>query len=383
MRHRDSISAPAALVLFVALAAAGGGCANNGARDGPRDRVGALPFPGAFTLYRPADPDDLGPHRYGRTPRVFRTDESDGIVYTTRAGFLDLAHVRITVDSVRFCAERLRAAVRERRNELALPTIEGSTFIVTLRYPPDWPPCADGAVADDELAIRAGQRLGYLMMTWHELITWFGYRTVMFIDESPSAFTYDDTMSHVVGLRVAGRALRDSTPGRSFDAAVTIALRAELEELGAVPPAQTELAARAVHGVWWARGKPLKRHLEVGLADGFVRPWLVPGADAVPAMSLMPTTAPAAIEPEGFPLPTLADVRGRDLSGFYTVRVDPVVPVGKRMRELLPDRPTLFDVERDFPLLMQATRRQMRDRLGADVDQPWPTSAPASPAGTP
>jgi hypothetical protein len=76
--------------------------------------------------------------------------------------------MRITIDHVRFCAERVRAAMREQAGQLELPTIEGSTFFVTLRYPLGWPEKgaetpADEAIAD-ELAIRTGQRIAYLMM---------------------------------------------------------------------------------------------------------------------------------------------------------------------------------------------------------------------------
>jgi hypothetical protein len=372
MRQRALSSGLVALALIMA-ACVWVGC--SGPMDGPRDRLGALPFPGPFTFYRIADPDNLGEHRYERAPRVLRPDEADGgILYTNRAGFLDLAHVRITVDSVRFCTYRVRVAIRERRDSLTLPTIEGSRFLVSLHYPPGFAASTHDAANErvaDELAIRTGQRLAYLMMTWHEVITWFGYRSVVFIDESPSAFTYDDPMSHVVGLRVAGRALRDRS-GRSFDEAVTIALRAELAELGAMPPGQTGQAVRAVEGLWWSRGRPLKRQLDIGQFDGAVRPWLVPGL----------ASAPGA-KPEAFPLPTLADVYGRDFSGFFSARIDPGILAADRMRQLLLSRPLEFDVDRDLPQLVQATRREMRWRLGADVDQPWPAHASTRPAVDP
>jgi hypothetical protein len=360
-------AAPLAMVVALVLAIAGGsgGCSAGAAaaKGGPRDRIGALPFPGAFTLYRPADPENLGRHRYERTPRWFHPDESSGIVYTTRAGFLDLAHVRITIDAVRFCTRQVRAAIAARRDLVTLPTIEGSAFIVTLRTPSDLSNAGGNDVAD-ELAIRIGQRLGYLMMTWHEMITWFGYRTILFIDESPSAFTYDDTMSHVVGLRVAGRALRDRS-GRSFDDSATTALHKELAALGAVTPGETERAARAVEGLWWSRGKPLKRHLEIGLLDDTIRPWLIPG------LHLMRDT-----EPESFRLPTLDDVFGHDYRGLYSVRIDPGVRMAERIRrELPPAHPTLLEADRDFPVLLEIVRSQMQHRLRPDVDQPWPALA--------
>src|SRR5262245_17365441 len=157
-------------------------------------------------------------------------DEADGIVYTRRAGFIDLAHVRITIDTVRYCTEQIRAAQARGESSVTLMTLEGSAFRV------QWEDAGD---LHDELSLRLGQRVAYLMMTWHEVLTWFGYRTVSWIDESPSAFTWDDTMSHVIGLEVAGEVLRDGDSGRSFNDAVTVALRAKLKEVGIVAPPET------------------------------------------------------------------------------------------------------------------------------------------------
>jgi len=371
MRQGRSIIPRLALTLMALPAIAG---CSSGTIGPPRDRLGALPFPGSFTFYQAADPENLGQHRYGPTPRLFRPDElGHGIVYTTRAGFLDIDHVRITIDTVRFCANRVRTAMRTRDSAVALPTIEGATFVVSLHYPPRWRSSAgdpENERVADELALRVGQRLCYLMMTWHEIITWFGYRTFPFVDESPSAFTYDDTMSHVVGLRVAGRALRDES-ARSFDEAVTAALRAELVSLGAVTPEHTRQAVRTVEGLWWENGKPLKRQLDVGLQDETVRPWLVRGLPFV-----------AAFRPEPFSLPTMKNVCGRDYSGFYSVAVDPGLPMTNRIRRILPKEGARFDADRGFPLLIEVIRRQMRERFSRDVDTPWPalaaTALPAS-----
>ncbi|MGB7159857.1 MAG: DUF4056 domain-containing protein, partial [Tepidisphaeraceae bacterium] len=332
----------------------------------------------------------LGAHRYERAPRAFRAGEGGrGIVYTTRAGFIDVGHVRITIDTVRYCADRVRSAMREQSGQVTLTTIEGSNFFVSLRHPVGWPSASpadapSGKKGDtatypldepgreepekgdtatyplaDEVAIRTGQRVAYLMMTWHEVITWFGWRTVPMFTEQHSSFTYDDAMSHVVGLRVAGRALRDRASGRTFDEAVTVALREELAELGAVSPEETELAARAVEGLWWSRGRPLKRQLDVGLSDDTVHPWLVPG---------LPFARDAA--PQSFALPTLTQVNGHDFADFYSVRIDPNIPEAQRMRDLLPGRPLRFRADRDLPLLVEATRRQMRHQFAMDVDRP-------------
>src|SRR5436190_23969737 len=89
-----------------------GGCASSAAADAPRDRLGCLPFPGPMTLYTVADPARLGHHRSGRWPKPFADDEKErGILYTTRAGFLDLAHVRIAIDWTHYSTVAAREAV--------------------------------------------------------------------------------------------------------------------------------------------------------------------------------------------------------------------------------------------------------------------------------
>jgi len=401
--------APPLLALAALAWLAAGGCAH--ALEPPHDRLGALPFPGALTLYHAADPAYLGGHCYERTPKLFVSDESDGILYTTRAGFLDLAHVRITVDTVRYCNDQISTAIRQRRPSVTLYTLEGSAFTVHLNYaaaPPlginDDDDSADARAQGDEIALRIAQRVAYLMMNWHEVLTWFGWRTVQFIDESPSAFTYDDTMSHVIGLRIAGKVLREPIkPSKyAFDDAVTVALREELKALGAVTPAETDRACHAVEGMWWSHGKPLKRQLDVGLTDGVVRPWLVRipptagtkpaglnSAGATPTGAMSATTKSAATKSidvppgEAFVLPTLRDIDGRDFSAIYTIQIDPLVPEGDRLRDAIPSHPAVIDGERDMPPLVEATRQQMQQQLSADVDQPVPTRLAARPTTAP
>src|SRR4051794_16399068 len=99
----------------------------------PRDRLGCLPFPGLMTLYATADPARLGRHRYEDLPRLFQEDEAGrGIIYTERAGFVDLAHVRIAIDWTRYCAHAVRDALEARQGGVDLTCAEGDVFHVTL-----------------------------------------------------------------------------------------------------------------------------------------------------------------------------------------------------------------------------------------------------------
>ncbi|HEX8911016.1 MAG TPA: DUF4056 domain-containing protein, partial [Humisphaera sp.] len=355
-----------AVVALVVLATAGG-CAAVSFDECPRDRLGCLPFPGPLTLYATADPAHLGTHRYGSVPRLSADDEVErGIIYTARAGFLDLAHLRIAVDWTRFNTGKVRAAIDRGDAEVAVPGPDWAVLHVKLNYPPDWsdmPPAERSRFADDA-SLQLGKRLAYVMLTWHEVTTWFGYRAIFFVDERPSSFTYDDTVAHLVGLRVAERAIRDGT--RDFDHAVTAALDAELKRLGAATPEQTDAAARAVEGKWWANNLPLKRQAHVDWTESVVRPWLVPG---------LPFCA-GAVEPEAFDVPRLTTAAGRDVSRFAEIELEPRIVHAEAMRGYLPGRPKRFRDSAELPALLTVVQGQMRELQGPDVERPWPGATP-------
>jgi hypothetical protein len=332
-----------------------------------------------WTLYDPADPDTLGTHRYSRRPPpLFQRDETArGIIYTTRGGFIDLAHLRMTIDWTYYCTREVRRAVNAGDTAHAIQGTNNAVLHVAFVYPPDWDdlPDAERAALADELSLRIGQRLGHLV------ISWFDHRTVPVIDERPSAFTYDDISSHAIGVRVADRAVRRMRRERgvTFDRAVTDALNEELRELGAVEPRYTDAAARAVEGSWWADGKPLKRQLDEGLAaagDGddlasrTIHPWVVPNGSFAKrggAPSMLPPPTPVA-----FVLPSLADVNGRDFTGFYTVAIDPRIEKAAVMRSRLAGRPKRLSAEHDVPQLLRVVRAQMAEQFAPDFDRPAP-----------
>jgi len=323
----------------------------------PKARIGSVPCMGPYTLFTTADADELGRHLYGFEPVPGLTEARRGILYTTRGGFIDIAHLRKAADWTAYHHTRFHFALSHNWQCVRLRAKEASVYHVTLDYPPGW---ADWSADQrdrviDELAIRLAQRLAIMQTSWHEIATWFGYSSTP-LPEKTSAFTYDDTTSHILGAQIAGMALRD--PKRDYDTAVTFYLRGELARLGAVSPEQTVAALRVVEGDWWARGRVLKRQLDIGEDDGVVTPWLAPGFADREALGAI-----------GFEIPQLDDVAGRDLSGFASVRIDPRIFVWSKMRRVLPGEPDRCDPARDFPLLMAHIR-------AAEADAPPPAVAP-------
>lgn len=364
-------------VVLLAAALLLTGCAG----DKPKTRTGCLPFPGPVTLFSSADPDNLGKHCYGMLPNASlgEWETQRGIVYTCRAGFLDVAHIRAASDWTRYCSERVRTALAEGERSVRIGGADSTAYEVRFAYPAGWSSLGERERSRliDDISLRLGQRLSYAMMTFHEIATWYGYRPTIFVSEAASAFTYEDVPSHVVGLYVAEAALRDAQ--RDYDEAVTVALNAELARLEVIPESEIETAIWSVREIWWSRGKPIKRLLNDGLHEGAVTPWLVRGLDLCPQTS-----------PEPLPLPSLADVRapaGMDLARFATIRLKPGMFEAGSMREDLvhhwesPARQGAapltrndfewLDAERDLPVLVGVVREAFEREVGLHVSEPW------------
>lgn len=332
-------------------------------RPVPAVRIGSIPFPGLFSLYADADPADLGEHVY-RVGAAFEgvPETGRGVLYTCRAGFLDLAHVRNTIDNAAHIHARIRYALRNGRRCVRYRLFEPSVYLVEIDYPESWwalGPEHRRRLAD-ETAIRAAESLALHSMTWHEILTWHGFKSAVVISEKPSAFTYEDATSHAVGARVAGRALRESGGADSslFCAAVTRGLDETLRDLGAVDIGSTHDALDAVRGDWWSGTSVNRRHIAGGLAGDPIEPWLIPGF-----------TPCGWAEPERFECAPLHRLSGGSAPSLR-VLIDPrVLEGGKILGSLaaargLETRPRAVDIESDFPLLLDRIRSQIREERG-------------------
>ncbi len=326
----------------------------------PRMRLGSIPFPGPFTLYSVADPNSLGSHRYeGWLDAHDGPDEvKRGILYTRRAGFLDLSHVRESIDIVKYAHDRIVEQMASGKGGVFRMDWADTRYDVCVRVPEWWGGLSDTDRAEigREGAIRQAQRLAVVIGAWHELGTWYGQMIVPPFSEKNSAFTWDDPASHVAAAIVAGRALRDS--GTRWNAAVTRALADELAELGVVDIDCESKAVEQVHGRWWWNGTAIRRDLDTGLANNIKMPWLVSGLECC-----------AAEGNAGLPLPELGSAAGRDLRELFEVRV---VPERWLMRRALGCAvcPEMLVSEREVVDAIERLRVEVKKEFGAEGDQP-------------
>jgi hypothetical protein len=126
--------------------------------------------------------------------------------------------------------------------------------------------------------MELSQYFTFTMTTWHEVLTWFGYKCMAFLPEQPSAFSWEDIYSNLVGIRIGAQALQDEE--HSYNKAVTIAIKRELEDLQVQSSDAARKASEKMRGIWYdgiVLINMTERNFDIGLDDGFITPTLVPG----------------------------------------------------------------------------------------------------------
>lgn len=355
---------PTALRLFCLLIMLQGGCVHHamflGQRGGkvpPRIRIACYASATIGTAF--VDPDNLGTHGY-----LNGLGEANGIIYTCKAGHIDIAHVRKAADYTMYLAENTRQQIEKNKTKFSFKFKEPSRYYVQLTYPENWddlPEAEKDAIAHD-LSIKLGQYFAHIGTAWHEILTWFGYRSVILYPEFPSAFSWEDSFSNVLGTHLGSQALRDTE--HSYDEAMTLAIDHELEKLVVQPKRVAMRASEKVKGTW-STGEFLflvdikKRNLDIGLDDGFVTPWLVPSlAECDQA------------EAQSYPAPNL------DCLGEYgfsmKLEIEPRELEKKRILNILyPDKKTRkkrLEPAVHFAPIMDYIKQDAIKRYGPDTD---------------
>lgn len=271
-RMRAPLIAAALLVLSA--------CAGAG-RPQPHTRFGALPFPGVTSLFHAADAANLGPHRY--SDRTLLGEEGErGIIYTERAGFIDVVHIRLAADWTWYIHAQLQDARRRPGVTSIAFTYEKSRVNVTV--PQD-------SAHDAAVAAHAACAL----MTWHEVATWYGYSMVPLVSERRSSFTYDDAVSHLLGAQAAYTVITAGATWETYDDAMKAELDRTITAAEPRTPQGTRSACTDARGGWWLGTNAILRDTATHL-------------DATPKHPLvLTTTGSAAFSDAPITLPPLAE----------------------------------------------------------------------------
>ncbi len=171
----------------------------------PRMRGGAYPI---AILGTPWLGQNLGTHGY-----YYRPSEKDGIVYTCRAGHVDIAHLRIGADWTAYLtATTYRHLMKHKSGFSYKLAVDRSREYVQFTYPPGWDslPEPQRRRIAREIALAVAPYMTYTMTSWHEMLTWFGFKCIGLPTEFPSAFSWEDSFSNLLGTLIAVNALQDS-----------------------------------------------------------------------------------------------------------------------------------------------------------------------------
>jgi len=304
--------------------------------------------------------DDIGNHTY--TPDG---TEKTGIIYTCRGGHIDVAHLRKAADWTANIASKAYDSVKRGYVQFSYKLYEPSVYQVILAYPDDWAttPREERDRIAFEVATALAQHCAYTALTWHEVLTWFGYKTLYVLSEFESSFSWEDMFSNLLGTHLAVQALRD--PDRSFDDAMTKLLDEEIAMLGGQSARTARRASTDVRGLWWSYNMIFlsmkKRNMDIGLDDGYVTPWLVPDVPQCPDA-----------QPVSYPIPSL------DLLDKYGFKMKLVIEMHeweapKILNVVYPDgrkgRNTVVPAVH-MPIIMDGIRQRAIKRWGPYFDNP-------------
>jgi hypothetical protein len=295
----------------------------------------------------------LGPENLG----AHGSSEGNGIIYTCKAGHIDIAHLRKTADWTAFLAEKTYEKLLDDRKTFTFKLLEPSRYHVRIAYPQSWKSLSTEQKRQiaREVAIDLGQYFAYTATTWHEILTWFGYKITKVYSEFPSAFGWEDQISNLLGSHVASKAMR--TTGVDFNEAVTAALDKELARLDIQPKKVAHRASQKVSGDWYSGGLYFfvivrKRNLDIGLDDGHVTPFLIPGIEECEGAG-----------PVSYPVPD-PDVLEHGFS--VSLQIEPREKVRKKILRIA--HPTMpgsrIDPELHFARIMEHITRTAIEKWG-------------------
>jgi hypothetical protein len=330
--------------------------------DGPpRIRFGTYPSTNIGTFFKGPN---LGAHGY-----CFTLAEKDGVAYTCRGGTIDIIHVRIAADWTAYlAAETYRHLMNHDSGFSCGLAVDRSRSTITFTYPENWDslPKLEQMKVAGEVALIVGPYLTFMMTSWHEMLTWYGFKCMGPFPEFPSAFSWEDSYSNLLGTIIAVRALQDAE--HKFNEAVTIALDQEMQTLGILPARAARRITETMRGRWWTGNvifsvNMKKRNFDIGLHDGYITPTLIPQVSECPDA-----------EPMSYPVPRLD---GLAQYGFAAqVEIEPHEwESGKILRLVHGDQPReRINPEEHFAVIMNDIRREAVAMYGPEYE-------PAPPRG--
>ena len=251
-----------------------------------------IPF---YRLNNVVEADTLGRHRYNDS--LFGAlaslaglgNEHNGVLYTRRGGFIDMAHVRDSADMTAYIFSHLYPRLGQ-AFQLNLGDELAQRHLVFNAFTPP-----EEAQERYTLAAYLAARLAFQVAAWHEIAQWYGYESIRGFSEGVSAFSPEDLYSNLLGTRLALNLILNGHLASlgQYDAAMMTLLPQALCQLQAQPAVLTRFQFDMLDGRWWDSRQAVPQKFLVlkrnyNTADDRL-PTPVPGELAPPLRLMLPT----------------------------------------------------------------------------------------------
>jgi hypothetical protein len=281
------------MIAFSFVLVIGLGCAPVRIGSGPRARLGcyATSTPGTRWL----GINGLGKHNYDSF-----VGEGNGIVYTCRGGHIDITHLRIGADNTYNVTRKIQDSLLNDKPGFSFSLqVDKSTNYISWNYPSNWNLLGneDKQKVAKEMSYQLAPYFVFTATTWHEMLTWYGFKCMYVVPEDASGFSWEDSYSNLLGCQMAVDALKSikEPDSKSYSKAMTSLLHDKMQELGIQSARNARQASESMRGEWFKGNLwvvMIKRNFDVGLDDGLVSPSIVSGlnecANALPVDLIAP-----------------------------------------------------------------------------------------------
>ncbi len=211
-----------------------------------------IPF---FRIDNMLDKDHLGDHLYNDGSQSVLgqlfdwSKEKDGLVYTKRGGFIDIAHVRDTADYTFYLFKQLPTYLGSGKSLILPPELRQRELY--------FPKNTELLPINSQLELAA--LTAFQLAQWHEIAQWFGYESEFGISETVSAFSPEDLYSNMLGAIIAMQVLRENPQmdKNEFSQHFKQQLTTHLIKFGIVDKKTAAQKIKALDGIWWDSHKRL------------------------------------------------------------------------------------------------------------------------------
>ncbi|GLS91543.1 membrane protein [Psychromonas marina] len=242
-----------------------------------KSKLSIIPVP-FFRVNNIVEVSDLASHHYNDgTQGVMASlagnaEELNGLIYTSRGGIIDTAHVRDTGDNTFYLYNQIRGNLGIEMQRVL--EAELRERVINL-YPI---PFDFNAQEQLKAEINLSGILAFRLAQWHEAAQWFGFTSVAGFKEYPSAYSPEDLYSNMLGAIIAMEII-EANPDLTladYQIQYPIAFLKHLKELGAQDGARTKEVMDGLDGHWWDSKKRLPDK------------WVVKTRDYQPRLTITP-----------------------------------------------------------------------------------------------